>query len=326
MKTSQTILQIIQKEQEVTIDELVKKLSFSRQYIHKVVLQQLDNNLITKTGKAPHTYYRLHAEIKNENNSTMLLPEVEQFLQQHFITVEATGNLLEGAAAMQYWSTQQHLDTAKSANEFVETRKKYLSYFNNIGLIDGLQKLKNTKGMPEIEVQALYYLDFNAIERFGKTKLGTLMHYAKQGQNKNLMKLVVAEIKNRIHYFLQQHQIDAVLYVPPTIKRKIQIMDYVEKNLQIDLPKIIIKKVSNEIIIPQKALAKLHERIANAKHTFIVPAQKKYATILIIDDAVGSGATINEIALKILQKKLAKNIIGLSETGSYKGFEVVSEL
>ena len=48
--------------------------------------------------------------------------------------------------------------------------------------------------------------------------------------------------------------------------------------------------------------------------------------ILIIDDAIGSGATINEIAVKIKDKKLANKITGLAITGSYKGFEVISEL
>ena len=66
--------------------------------------------------------------------------------------------------------------------------------------------------------------------------------------------------------------------------------------------------------------------MANARNTFIVPEQKKYNKILILDDAIGSGATINEIALKIKTQKLAKVIIGVSITGSYKGFEVISEL
>lgn len=116
------------------------------------------------------------------------------------------------------------------------------------------------------------------------------------------------------------------MYVPPTIQRKLQIMDVLENELQIDLPKINIKKVSNEITIPQKALSKLFERVANAKHTFIVPDQKKFDTVLIIDDAVESGATINEIALKLREKNIAKHIIGISVTGSFEGFEVISEL
>jgi predicted amidophosphoribosyltransferase len=48
--------------------------------------------------------------------------------------------------------------------------------------------------------------------------------------------------------------------------------------------------------------------------------------LLLIDDAVGSGATMNEIALKIKQKGLSDAVLGVAITGSYKGFEVISEL
>ena len=73
-------------------------------------------------------------------------------------------------------------------------------------------------------------------------------------------------------------------------------------------------------------MSKIFERVANAKNTFIVPRQQAYEHILIIDDAIGSGATINEIAIKIKDKKLANKISGLAITGSYKDFEVISEL
>ena len=75
-----------------------------------------------------------------------------------------------------------------------------------------------------------------------------------------------------------------------------------------------------------KALSKIFERVTNARKTFYVPEQVSYERILIIDDAIGSGATINEIAIKIRDKGIAKKIIGLAITGSYKGFEVISEL
>ena len=76
----------------------------------------------------------------------------------------------------------------------------------------------------------------------------------------------------------------------------------------------------------QKALSKIFERVANAKNTFVVRQQKCYKHVLIIDDAIGSGATINEIALKLKQKKVAIKITGLAITGSFKGFDVISEL
>jgi predicted amidophosphoribosyltransferase len=193
-------------------------------------------------------------------------------------------------------------------------------------LIDGLEKLKNTKDIGAIGVDELYYLDFYAIERFGKTNLGCLMHYAKQGQNKQLMKTIADEVRNRLFHFIELHKIDAILFVPPTIPRKVQIMSTLEKLLQLDLPTVNVRKVSNAIAVPQKALSKLYERVANARNTFVVLEKKKFKKVLILDDAIGSGATINEIAKKLKDKKIAQHIVGLAITGSYKGFEVISEL
>ncbi len=240
--------------------------------------------------------------------------------------IDALGNQLTGLSAMHYFTSNQHLPLLKTIDEYIETRKKYLAFYNAAHLIDGLEKLKNTNGIGDIGVDELYYLDFYAIERFGKTNLGCLMHYAKQGQNKQLMKKIADEIKNQLLHFIEVHQIDAILFVPPTIPRKVQIMSTLEKLLNLDLPTINVRKVSNAIAVPQKALSKLYERVANARNTFVVLEQKKYKNLLILDDAIGSGATINEIAIKVKNKKVAQHIVGLAITESFKGFEVISEL
>lgn len=80
--------------------------------------------------------------------------------------------------------------------------------------------------------------------------------------------------------------------------------------------------------MPQKTLRKLEDRIINAKTTIIVPPNQQIDyNILIIDDAAGSGATLNETAKKI--RTIATNkikIIGYSIVGSYKGFDIISEV
>ena len=80
------------------------------------------------------------------------------------------------------------------------------------------------------------------------------------------------------------------------------------------------------VIVPQKTLNKLEDRIENAKRTIMVDDTKKFKTVLLIDDALGSGATINETAKKIKNQGLADTIIGLAITGSFSGFEVISEV
>ena len=325
MKMEEKLLKIVLKSDAVTIVSLATQLAISRQYVHVLVKKMLDNGKLKKMGTAPNVFYSINA-INKTLESNNITYEKELFLNAHFLIVDALGNKLNGLKAMEYWCSNQQLPLQKTIDEFIETRKKYLAFYNKEHLINGLEKLANTNGIGKLGVDELYYLDFYAIEPYGKTHLGCLMHYAKQGQNKKLMQIIVEEIKNRLQNIVVQHNIDAVLYVPPTIKRKLQITHFLEKELNVTLPKITIQKLSNEIIIPQKALAKLFERVANAKNTFVVPSQKKYNKVLIIDDAIGSGATINEIALKVKTQKIAKHIIGLAVTGSYKGFEVISEI
>jgi len=325
VKTKDKILRILKKRGQVSIHELCELLGASRQYVHRMISELEEEKAVQKLGKAPLVYYSL-IQIELEKESAIISYEKEQFLNQHFLLIDPLGNCLEGLKAMNYWCEKQQLQLTKTIDEYIETRKKYLDYFNENGMIDGLSKLTNTAGIDEIGVDALYYLDFYAIERFGKTHLGTLMHYAKQGQNKLLMKRIAEEIKQRIYNYINEQNVDAVVFVPPTISRKIQIMTELEKQLKINLPLVKVNKIKTPIIIPQKALSKIFERLANARNTFVVPQQKSYNHILIIDDAVGSGATINEIAIKLKQKKIARKITGLAITGNFKGFEVISEL
>jgi predicted amidophosphoribosyltransferase len=188
-----------------------------------------------------------------------------------------------------------------------------------------MSKLSNT--FAKVNLDALYYLDFYSIERFGKTRLGQLLLYAKQSQDKSLMKELIKDIKPAIDKLIKNKKIDSIGFVPPTVKRKIQFMKQLEKNLHLNLPIIPIIKIKTPVIIPQKTLNKLEDRVENAKSTFIVTPVAGSQNILLIDDAVGSGATINEIAGQMRHKKDRVNkIIGLTITGSFKGFDVISEI
>ncbi|MFN8805090.1 MAG: ComF family protein, partial [Bacteroidota bacterium] len=152
------------------------------------------------------------------------------------------------------------------------------------------------------------------------------LHYAKQGQSKTLMKMLVDEIADRPQTLVDQLGVDAVVFVPPTIRREVQLMKFFKTHIKLNVPLLEIKKISGLIPVPQKSLNKLEERIANAQNTFSVPAGKSYRHILLIDDAVGSGATVNEIAGKLKQKGIAKEVSALAITGSFKGFDVITDV
>ncbi|MDP3793717.1 MAG: hypothetical protein Q8R07_03110, partial [Candidatus Uhrbacteria bacterium] len=85
--------------------------------------------------------------------------------------------------------------------------------------------------------------------------------------------------------------------------------------------------IRTPIMVPQKTHAKLEERIENAQQSLVVEERNIYRNILLIDDAVGSGATMNEVAGQIRAKKLCTGkIIGLALTGSFSGFEIIQEV
>jgi len=73
-------------------------------------------------------------------------------------------------------------------------------------------------------------------------------------------------------------------------------------------------------------LNKLDDRVENAGKTIILTENIKYKNVLLVDDAVGSGATMNEVARQIKDKKIAKKVVGVAITGSFRGFEVISEV
>ncbi len=328
MKIKEQIILLFEESNEWSVKDLVDELFVSKQAVHYVINQLLDEKIIEKLGRTPKTIYRKI----NQNRLKSVLPFIEvsledqEFLLQNSLLISDTGLLLQGIDAFDYWCHQRKLPTLKTLEEFKITKKKYLNYVNSKGFIDGLEKIKNTKGYEKIWLDELFYIDFYAIERFGKTRIGTLLHFAKQGQNKMLMKIIVDEIQLKLSNFVKNSRADAIAFVPPTIKREVQIMKFMEIHLKIQLPIVRLNKISGIIPVPQKSLNKLEERIVNAENTFSVPEKNVYNHIILIDDAVGSGATLNMIAKKLKAKKVGKKITGLAVVGSFKGFDVIVDV
>ncbi|MEO8414009.1 MAG: hypothetical protein ABI472_10130 [Ginsengibacter sp.] len=50
----------------------------------------------------------------------------------------------------------------------------------------------------------------------------------------------------------------------------------------------------------------------------------KYNHVLLIDDAIGSGSILNQVAGKIKRKGIAKKITALAIVGNFKGFDVIT--
>lgn len=316
------IIDLLQND-VITPSQISELLTISRQMSQRYLKQLLEENIVERIGTPPKVFYKIKSPHSNTEKSAVILPEdVVQVLNKSFYHITPGGKELVGNDGFIIWCLERNFDIEKKAQEFFDITKKYQKLRNN-DLLDATSKLKSTfkSGADE-----LYYYDFYSIEVFGKTKMGQKLLYAKQSEHRKLMSELAHAIKPTLQNLIERKSIDAVAYVQPTVPRQIQFMKVLEKELSLALPKITITKVSAHIRVPQKTLKKLADRIENANETFVVEGTTMYDRVLLIDDAVGSGASINQVAQKIKEKGLAKKVIGFAITGSLNDFDVISEV
>jgi len=325
--TSEKIIRYIFEKKQATAKELVEYLDISKQALFKHLSKLLEKNEIFKIGKPPKVFYLINEEkfipSSPDKKEIKVQEKIKKIINDNYLIITATGDQKFGLEGFIYWCEKNNFDASKKAIEYKNIFEKY-NKFKKQGLISGKEKFKNT--FDKVYLNEIYYLDFYSIERFGKTKLGQLLLYAKQSQNKQLTKEIVKIIKPKIQSIIKKYKVNAIGFIPPTVKREIQFIKELKKYLDLKAKDISIVKIKTPLIVPQKTLNKLTDRIENAKKTIIVDENNKYNNVLLIDDAVGSGATLNETAKQIKDKKIAKNIIGVSVTGSFKGFDVISEV
>jgi len=321
--TKSTILAYIKEKGAVAPKDLKSITNIGPRAIFKQLKNLINKGILAKTGQPPKVYYRL-AESDIPSPSPAIPLQNTDILEQNYLIITPQGQAKTGVDGFLYWCKKNQLDPNKAFEDYKNTLAKY-NRFKKDGLIDGLPKFKQT--FPTVYLDEIYYLDFYSLERFGKTKLGWLLLYAKQTQNLELMKQIYELIKEPIQKIISAKKIKAVGFIPPTIARQLQLQKELEKMLNLGLPKINLIKIANQIAVPQKSLNKLEDRIENASHTIMIDDKNIYDNILLIDDAVGSGATLNETARQIKNKKLCSGkIIGLALTGSFKGFDIINEV
>ena len=324
MNTEAKILEFIKKRGSVRVEDIKQEFWLSRVSIHKYLIRLQRSKQITKSGSSPKVFYSISEESKQEDSVVMLSDSIKKEIEYNYLYISPIGEFLSGVKGFEYWCKRTKQDITKTANDYVSTLKKYY-HFKKEGLIDGTQKIKKT--FSDVGLNKIFYLDFYSIDRFGKTKLGQMLLYAKQSQNEELIYKLIEEIEPQIKLLIKKLNITSVGFIPPTVKRETQLMKVLEKVLNLNITKINIVKTKNQFAVPQKTLFKLEDRIENARKSIVVNDISKHKNILLIDDAVGSGSTLNETALQIRRKKLCTGkIYGLAIVGSFKGFDVISEV
>lgn len=330
--TREKIYMYISLHNPVSINNIKDEFWISTQMIHRHINKLFENDKIYKVWKSPKVYYFPsidYNKISKVMNNSLFWKNTEKkdnfFEINKFANFWADWEVSYGFDWFSNWCKKRNLDISKELEIYKKTLKKYENQKTKYWLIKGIEKMKNT--FPEIYLNKVYYLDFYSIEKYGKTYLWNLMFYAKQTGDKELMLKIFKEIKKPIFNLLKIKNIDAFAFIPPSIDRKIQLMDELKSWLWINLKELQLIKLFKDKVVAQKSLSKKSDRIQNAKDTiFVLDKKFQSDTILLIDDAVWSWATLNETAKKIKQKWFAKKIIWLAIVWSYKWFEVINEI
>ena len=321
--TAKKIIEYITQNTQASPKDLYNLLSISPRAVFKQLSVLCKKKLIQKIGHPPKVYYTItsHEPLRK---TVDLDEETKLLIEKNFYYISPVGQEKIGLDGFEAWCHKQNLETAKTAREYITTLTKYEQYKKN-DLINGMHKMSTT--FDRVMLDKLFYLDFYAIERFGKTKLGQLLLLAKSSQNKKQITALIEMIAPQVKNIIKEFNIDAVGFIPPTVKREVQFMNELKKRLPIKQRLLSIIKAKTSIIVAQKTLNKLQDRIDNARQTIIVEDKTPFDNILLIDDAVGSGATLNETAAQIKRKKICHGkIIGLAIVGSFKGFDIISEV
>ena len=200
----QRIIDYIQERGQSSADEMTNFFGISRQIIHRHLSQLVKAGFIYRIGKPPQVYYLISGEEKTKNSDT-ISESLKKIINENYLVITPSGDQKEGWDGFTYWCNKQKLPVEKTAIEYERTLKKYAPYKKD-GLIDGMYKIKHT--FDHIHLDEVFYLDFYSIERFGKTKLGQLLLYAKQSQNKDLIHELVVQIKPKIDTLLKKFDIE----------------------------------------------------------------------------------------------------------------------
>jgi biotin operon repressor len=324
---SSKLLNYLKQKDKATVTNISKDLGVSRQFVHRQIKNLLEGGEVEKVGRPPKVFYKIKKS-PNKFYKPKLKSSVQKVLSDYYAYVSPSGNFIGGVEGFTSWclANSQTNNIEALSIEYSALRSEINALFNDLGLVDATSKINET--FNKCYLEKVFYLDFYSIPKFGKTKTGQMVLHAKQSGNLDLIKQLVQMSNAKIKLAISTYKIDAVAFIPPTVKRQVQFLTEFERYLDTNLPKIkLIKAYSGDIRVPQKTLSKLIERIENASETiYIDQSSVSYKNVLLIDDAVGSGASLNQVAKKLKAQNNANKVYGLSIVGSYKGFDVISEV
>ena len=325
--TIETKILLALKEHEHTPKELRDRFGITRVAVHKHLKKLLADGNIRKIGSRPDVHYQFVRDLPVRD------PVITSaIVKDLFMYITPVGEVLTGAEAFTEWSRYnlKKLPLEEKVRNYERCIREIQSLKDN-GVYTLKKKLETFR---DESGENIYLRDVvsaapYALPDFGKTREAVLLEIAK-GENVNsdiFAHQLVEVFFPPLLTYLRHCEPHAVAFVPPTARRKVQIMDILKNRFGdiSPLPVVTVKKKKTSVIRQQKYLRTADERVRNARDTFVLDIPERpaepYGRLLLIDDMVGSGATLNQIARKCIDAKFAETVYGIGIVGDRKGFK-----
>lgn len=315
--------------------EILQHVAFSKPTMHKYLSILISEWKVIKSWKTPHVTYAIANKDSIPANAWWFVYRDHDFdlddvrmLKSSFLKYTADGGILEGVQWFIQRCEKRNFDMYEKIEDYRLIYSTIESLRTSCYLLDAGGEF--CKHVQEMSLDALYYAWQYKRNEFGRGKLAEQWFYAKQTQHKELLHTVCSAVVDQITCLVKTHHIDALALTPPSIKRELQILNILDEYLaHINLPRIqLVKDYPHGIITPQKSLRKRADRILNARNTIYVYDKyvSTYNHVLLIDDFVGSGSTLNETAKKV-KKAWVKKVTWFALVGNLDlSYEVINEM
>ena len=330
--TNQQIINFLTAHWPSSAKQITDHFGFNATIIHRHLKDLIAQWSISKSWKVPKVLYfetwSQHSPIKtNWDQTTQFVFNDIQWLNNHYYSLDSDWWILQWFDGFMIRCSDRKLDAYDQYQQY-RTIIEHIDNKRDInGLINTLPVL--IKKWQPVYLDQLYVCDTYTVGHFGKSNLWSLAFHAKQSQNKVLAQAVVHRMQPSLVWIIRDQWIDAICFAPISVKRSIQLMDELRDQLSYTIPIVKLQKLfPNNIVVPQKSLKGDISRNKNAINTIFAQSwQKKYDKILLIDDFISSGATLNISAKKLKDAWIAQQVIGLAIVGNMDlSYEVINEI
>lgn len=328
------ILKLFSHQQELSPREIMDLSWLQKSVVHKYLAQLLEEWKIQKKGVVPHVKYFIpwntieKQTVKKDTVVYTIDFQTRKIIDQIFFKFSPTGKKQLWYEGFISWCYERGLDTQEKLENYIKIHNYIDSQLDICGMLRADEAF--WKDFEKMYLDTVLYADQYKYMEFWRGKLAELTFYAKQSQNKQLIAESIAEIIPKLECNIYREQYDAIAITPWSIERKNQLLWLLQQALKkVGIPYIhLIKDFEDGIAIPQKSLKTRAQRIENARNTIFVDDKNagNYKKVLLIDDFVGSWATLNETAKK-LKDEGVEHITGFAFVGNTDlSYEVINEI